>query len=670
MQFVEETRISLLRFKQVRISNKKLCQTENTKENNMEDHHHQHHHGPQMLKTMQTVRSWFGGLKEDGSLERFKELMRSELEEASHSHEKAYALLKGVADEFCAHSTLLSPIYPCCHKVQTEYLPQRSDQISLQPGETVFVVAHLQHLVYCSAGPTERAGFVPWVVLDPECHSPWNGFAALPATVGLVPRDLSLEIILKDLRRELPVGPVLFRGRNYACSFTASTICKFLVAKGLTKENAESLCFLMQQMQLIVVSAIRSSKVLLLAKEALEDIRSPEELMLLFSIARSRLPFKAGKKPYFLQDLASGKLTGHVHGEKIHNPLRFGEEWIDIRLLRSQSGASAVQHEVYLKSVERGPLPAPVCGEDNSPIIIVCFDGGGVRGFLQALVINRILDRFPDFMGRIWGFAGVSTGSISAAYMASGIDPMPLREEGRYRKLVEQVFATRRSALGRISSAFIDANGLRNMAHALFPHPFGFLEKRLLIVSTLLDDKESGNGAIPSLKHNFGPGMQDVPVGDAVIQSCSAPTYFGSYQGHADGGLVVNCPVSPAITTLCRLAGAAILSRVHILSFGTGFSPVAMQADDDLMGDEGLYQWAVRGQLGLSLLFRLGVLRDLDLASSLLGDRFHRFDWLLDLPIALDDTTPEAFERMRKIADEAEMAQTFEWIQKNVMNGI
>src|ERR1700684_2272122 len=63
---------------------------------------------------------------------------------------------------------------------------------------------------------------------------------------------------------------------------------------------------------------------------------------------------------------------------------------------------------------------------------ILSVDGGGIRGVLSAVLINRLLGAYPtlwqDQTGTITMFAGTSTGGILALGLAAGLTPAEIRD--------------------------------------------------------------------------------------------------------------------------------------------------------------------------------------------------------------------------------------------------
>src|SRR2546427_10248584 len=68
-----------------------------------------------------------------------------------------------------------------------------------------------------------------------------------------------------------------------------------------------------------------------------------------------------------------------------------------------------------------------------TPYHILSLDGGGTRGLLTAILLERIEKALPGFLGKVDLFAGTSTGGILALGLAAGRTPTQAREiyEGR-----------------------------------------------------------------------------------------------------------------------------------------------------------------------------------------------------------------------------------------------
>ena len=59
---------------------------------------------------------------------------------------------------------------------------------------------------------------------------------------------------------------------------------------------------------------------------------------------------------------------------------------------------------------------------------ILSLDGGGLRGIIQAIILERLEHLHPGFISRIDLFAGTSTGGLVALGLAYGLTPTQLIE--------------------------------------------------------------------------------------------------------------------------------------------------------------------------------------------------------------------------------------------------
>lgn len=211
----------------------------------------------------------------------------------------------------------------------------------------------------------------------------------------------------------------------------------------------------------------------------------------------------------------------------------------------------------------------------SDPFYILAIDGGGFRGVFAAHLLKRIEDtwrvNWPD---RFHMFAGTSTGAILAAGLATGVSAKNLL--GFYKDHGPSVFRRRCFGLGILGSRYGSSNLRTALADCLPDRTLGQITVPLLIPSV-----DIGNGCVHVLKSAFDPEFKrdtDVPLVDAVMASCSAPTYFDPHDGVAyyrlaDGGLWANNPSLAAFIDAQYRCGQEPDS-IRILSVGSGTSTV------------------------------------------------------------------------------------------------
>lgn len=202
---------------------------------------------------------------------------------------------------------------------------------------------------------------------------------------------------------------------------------------------------------------------------------------------------------------------------------------------------------------------------------LLAIDGGGIRGIYASHVLERIQDEFKlEFHQHFDLIAGTSTGSIIAAALAYDI---PLAKVNRlYREQGPLIFSPRKWSLKGALFPRYSSKPLRDALNKVFQDAtLSDAKTRLIIPAT-----DIGNGGVHVFKSNYDKNfVRDckVKVVDAVLASCSAPSYFaparvGPYQ-LSDGGLWANNPSLVAVTeALSRLS--AERSQIRLLSLGTG----------------------------------------------------------------------------------------------------
>jgi patatin-like phospholipase/acyl hydrolase len=213
---------------------------------------------------------------------------------------------------------------------------------------------------------------------------------------------------------------------------------------------------------------------------------------------------------------------------------------------------------------------------------ILSIDGGGIRGVYPAHILRCIEERIQiNLFDTFDMISGTSTGSIIAAGIATGISASDILE----------MYIDHGSNIFRSKRFFLPLKNIRKMIQPMFSSIYNveYLKKTLTDVfgdirmgdikkPLLIPATDIGNGSV----HVFKSGYSDdftrdvrVMVKDAVLASCSAPTYFDPHRINdyliADGGLWANNPTLVAvIDAIKRLLIAQ--ENIKIFSIGTGNS--------------------------------------------------------------------------------------------------
>ena len=229
---------------------------------------------------------------------------------------------------------------------------------------------------------------------------------------------------------------------------------------------------------------------------------------------------------------------------------------------------------------------------------ILALDGGGIRGIYTAVLLDRLSQQVPGFLGRADLLAGTSTGGILALGLAMAMTPAQL--VALYQNNGSQIFSApplhEFVDLGNLVGAKYDNSNLSKILRATFGDGTlaSLLPRHVLITSFDLD-----NGATPpkprrwkpKFFHNFaGPDSDGAEkIADVALRTSAAPTYFPVYQGYVDGGTVANNPAMAALAqALNPGTGGQKLDDVRLFSVGTGVTPTYISGDDLNWGEA---QW-------------------------------------------------------------------------------
>ena len=320
---------------------------------------------------------------------------------------------------------------------------------------------------------------------------------------------------------------------------------------------------------------------------------------------------------------------------------------------------------------------------------IICFDGGGIRGLVSAMMFEDLLEN-GDLKKTPAMYAGTSTGSFLAIGMASGMtarqfveiymtkgpvifqppaapagcSPLLALAKGLGRLLgiwkdVEAVFAARYGAQGLHET-------LHPHLHERTMEDLAASGARVMVNSLQLwDPPDSVNDLAPTAIRTgywrpvaIGTGPKDrlrsMRLIDAAMASGAAPMYFpphlpetAQHQGYfADGGIFANNPAAAAIAYAISEYDVPF-EDISVLSFGTGGTTMGIPPRD--IGDPdrwGGWKWldpkgSRDGNVPAMPLLEASLSASAqacgEVASHLLKDRYIRADIALKSPYALDD---------------------------------
>ena len=266
---------------------------------------------------------------------------------------------------------------------------------------------------------------------------------------------------------------------------------------------------------------------------------------------------------------------------------------------------------------------------------ILTIDGGGYRGLYAAHILKRVEETYGLKCGEHFDLiAGTSTGSIIASGLALGKSAD--RMVDLYKNSGEKIFRPKRFGIMGIFRSRYSLAGLKKIIEKEFGNiTLGQIKTPLIIPST-----DIGNGCVHVFKtkyHNEFVRDENTKVIDAVLASCSAPTYFDPHYANeyllADGGLWANNPTLVALTDARKRLNIS-LKDIKILSIGTGNGKKFYSLDKSILSWGFATRW--RGPKFIQLLLNLQSQNADNTTRLLLGDNQLlriNFDSDQDLPL-------------------------------------
>ena len=222
-----------------------------------------------------------------------------------------------------------------------------------------------------------------------------------------------------------------------------------------------------------------------------------------------------------------------------------------------------------------------MCNAETS-FHILALDGGGTRGIYTAQLLASIERAFQVQLRDCFALlAGTSVGAIIAGAAATGI-PME-KIVYLFEKEIPQIFRKKWYRHPLFFSRYSKPSFAKSLAKHLPQLSLGDIKTPLMITCS---DLANGSGYVfktggyshPSLHSpNDGDGASvlNVPLREAILASCAAPTFFDpSLIGNAllsDGSLWASNPSLVALTDAVSAFGKN-LDEIRMLSIGTGHS--------------------------------------------------------------------------------------------------
>lgn len=295
---------------------------------------------------------------------------------------------------------------------------------------------------------------------------------------------------------------------------------------------------------------------------------------------------------------------------------------------------------------------------------VMVLPGGGIRGYIQALVLQEMAERAGRPLHELCDvLVCTSTGGILGAGIALGMTPSDLaafyREHGPkiFRKTM---FKRLRSCCGLADESY-DACGLEDGLEAVFGSA-ALSEAKTRLCLTAYDIE--GRKPVLFKSWKARANQRDDHLITAITRAtAAAPTYFepamvksatGLMRACVDGGVWANNPAVVGLVEALKLGHTPRRIRMICVGAGSDERPYLLS---DARG-WGLAGWA---RPLLDILFS-GQSEAADYqCSEILGTNYVRLQPVLGDPVALDDASPRAFSNMAfyagKVIDSPDMSR-------------
>ena len=297
---------------------------------------------------------------------------------------------------------------------------------------------------------------------------------------------------------------------------------------------------------------------------------------------------------------------------------------------------------------------------------ILALDGGGSKGLLTATLLQRINTEHRGFLASVDLVAGTSTGGILALAIAAGVQPRRIARlyRSQANKIFKDSLLDNLKDLGNVRGAQYDSQPLqREVEKVLGDLRLADLATRVLIPTFDLNSGTTNTPQSwkPKFFHNF-PGKdsdRNQRAVDVAMRTTAAPTYFPSYQGYIDGGVVANNPSMAALATALDVrCGNQALPDIAILSLSSGTEPKYIKGD---RLDWGLARWA-RPVVNIMISGTMGVTHFQ--CEKILGGRYHRIDPRLKRGVDIDAKDEQTLNYLQQRGEKTSIAKTLTWLKQ------
>jgi len=284
---------------------------------------------------------------------------------------------------------------------------------------------------------------------------------------------------------------------------------------------------------------------------------------------------------------------------------------------------------------------------------LLAFPGGGIRGCVTAVYVNRLIESGSLNLDNVYSFSGTSTGAILAAALSVGKNPQEILDI--YSEMSKEIFKPRMFFPKWAARTIFSVPYSTDRLLGVLKNAFGDIKlgeaRNLVIVAWNLDGRYIDRGAAsPLFLHShktylpFDTELQEtMPLYLAVASSCAAPSYFDPIHFKsrtksvylADGGIVSNLSIASNVQ-VCASSNydrRINLDSLVALVLGNG-SRFFFQA-----GPTGGWKTPRMLETLIGSIASANQISDNNMMEVLLMERYHIFDPSLPFQAELDDIT-------------------------------
>jgi len=291
---------------------------------------------------------------------------------------------------------------------------------------------------------------------------------------------------------------------------------------------------------------------------------------------------------------------------------------------------------------------------------ILSIDGGGMHGYADLMILQRIVKECPNFLNDVDLITGTSIGGIIGLGFAVG---HPINEaDENFIKGIPLAFSTNPLRLLGFYAGICpkyDNRKFKAFLRCIYgPTRLGDLQKKVVIPTFCLDDESPTNRRWRAkIFHNFQGADCDenAKLVDVAMATSAVPVFFPTYDKYVDGAFIANNPslVAVAQTQDSRnIEKCPKMDEIAILSVGT-IRDIYIEQRDAAWG---YFMWS-------RSIFHIITERDTlvinHMGKLLMGERYHRIEPVINGPMDNFDSVSE----IAKVGNDYPLEETIKWVK-------